>query len=133
MNLRRLMLQLALVAALAPCGRADDAATPVPEWRAALRSEVRFGPAAAPAKDAPVVAAAPTSPAPADPNIVQMAPYTLQESRMNLPSVEAAIETPSPGPKPVKWGTGVHAKEFKHVTLFYYSILYVPIVAGFSW
>ncbi len=133
------MLQLTwavvLLAALAQSCRADDPPDPNSEWRTALRSEVNYAPAAAPAKDAPH-AAAPASPvltAPADPNVVRMAPYVLSDSRMNLPSVEAAIDTPAPGPKPVKWGTGLHAKEFKHVTLFYYSILYVPIIGGFSW
>jgi hypothetical protein len=132
------MLQLTwaavLATTLAPCCRADDTPEPTSEWRSALRSEVNFVPAAAPAKDAPAAAAAsPVYTAPADPNVVRMAPYVLSDSRMNLPSVESAIETPAPGPKPVKWGTGVHATEFKHVTLFYYSILYVPVIAGFSW
>jgi hypothetical protein len=62
-----------------------------------------------------------------------MEPYTLQETRMDLPSAEAAIETPGPKADPVRWGTGLHEKKLRHVTVFYYSVLFVPIAAGFSW
>jgi hypothetical protein len=52
---------------------------------------------------------------------------------MDLPSAEAAIETPGPKADPVRWGTGLHEKKLRHVTVFYYSVLFVPIAAGFSW
>lgn len=81
----------------------------------------------------------PVSTAAVDPGLphdaVLMSPMTIRDNRLNYNQLGVDIRKtrPTKATSVTKFGTGVREKDFGKVRAFAVTVLYVPILVGFSW
>lgn len=102
--------------------------------RDAIRETFPYDPAAHKENSGSVAAAEPSPQAPADPNVVLLDKYEVR-SRAFERDLPIAIQRwrPSGPQNKTKFGTGIREKDFGKVRASMVTILYIPVLVGFSW
>jgi hypothetical protein len=113
-----------------------DPGEPVPsaEWRSALAADFPYQ-ATPPAAGAAKAAGSPSAPRPADPSVIALPAFVVQEASPRGPSSSAMMPTAAAPPRTVaqKLGIGDHEIKLKHVTLHCTTFLFLPILVGIDW
>jgi hypothetical protein len=130
-----LSLLLGSICPLAAVGAPDDATDPPhTNIRKELLAEYKFEATTRdPTLPAPLLANA--SAAPQDPNLVEMAPYTVRETpKMNALNADIVAQEASARTEAItrKLGIGMHVAPLGPVGLYAVTVFYIPVQVGFG-
>jgi hypothetical protein len=102
--------------------------------RDAIRETFPYDPAAPKENTSSVLAAEPSPQASSDPSIIVLDKYNVR-SRAFERDLPIAIQRwrPSGPQNKTKFGTGIRQKDFGKVRASMVTILYIPVMIGFSW